>query len=82
VPLLYRILGDGTPPYKFSKAEVERSKSPVEGRSCANCMRWYMHVASSTGICDYVNGVWAAQEWCEHWTEPWDAARYREYQQR
>ena len=81
LPALYRLLGSGTPPYKFAKAEVRRASQPVEGRSCANCNRFYIHKTTGTGLCDWIDSPWEPQEWCEYWTAPWTKARYRAYQQ-
>ena len=80
LPALYRILGSGTPPYKFAKTDVKRSTTPVNDQSCANCNRYYTHNATGTGLCDWIDDVWEPEEWCEYWTKPWTKRAYRAYQ--
>ena len=72
--------GGGTPPGKFAKTEVAKTARPFDGRSCANCQRWYLHNATGTGICSWVDGTWQAEEWCEFWIEPMSRDRYVRYQ--
>lgn len=71
----------GTPPRKLSKDDVAWSDHPVDGKQCSGCMRWYLHPVTGTPICDSVRGVWPADAWCDRWSQPWNAARYRAYQE-
>ena len=84
-PLLYWLLGDGTPPYKFRKEEVQYGAPPpqVAGRqNCGNCVHAYVHLTSSTPICDLMRGVIAPQAWCNRWAPPMPAPQYVAYQER
>lgn len=86
LPLWARLLGDGTPPFKFHRDWLRWSEQPSGAQRCSNCNRWYQHAATQGGtdhgICDWVRGVWRADWWCEVWTEPWTRERYQEYQER
>ena len=70
----------GTPPYKMAREWIKWSKTPVAGRNCGNCQRFYVHAATGTGICDIVRGTWEAQNWCERWEKPTSSASYEAYQ--
>ena len=71
VPLLYRVLGSGTPPYKMSKEESEyTSESDVEGQTCGNCRFAYKKVVSERYICSQIRGDIQPPGWCRLWTAP------------
>jgi hypothetical protein len=82
VPSLWGwLLGpDGTPPYKFDREEIGWAQSPVGGRKCANCQRWYIHYVTNIGICDSVSGRWEGDWWCSRWTPPLNKEDYEDYQ--
>ncbi len=70
VPLLYWLLGDGTPPYKMSKEDSEYTEeSEVEEQTCANCQ--YIYQANGHGdqgfICSQIRGEIAPAGWCNRW---------------
>lgn len=71
---------DGTPPWKIDPADIEWTKHPVKGRQCSNCQRFYTHVASGTGLCDAVQGVWGPTWWCDRWEAPMPVDEYQAYQ--
>ena len=41
---------DGTPPYKMAKNDIVWTEHPVNGQSCANCQRYYIHFVTGIGI--------------------------------
>lgn len=82
-PLLYWLLGSGTPAYKFRKEEVQYGAPPpaLARQNCANCLHAYMHVTTNTAICDQVRGVIAPAAWCNRWAPPMPAPQYAAYQE-
>lgn len=67
-PLLYYILGDGTPPYKMSQEDSDYvDESDVEGQTCANCEYAYKKVAYDKHICSQIRGDIAPDGWCRLW---------------
>ena len=72
---------DGTPPYKFTQAEV--NYTDVSWRpdlNCGNCQRIYLHPPTSIYICSGIRGEIVPQGMCTIWEKPMSAARYRAYQ--
>ena len=68
IPLLYYLLGDGTPPSKMDKEDVSYTdKSTVKGQTCGNCQRAYQHVLSKEYICDWMGGEIVPPGWCSVW---------------
>jgi len=67
LPLLYWLLGDGTPPFKMSKAASQYGPSQVEGQRCANCRFAYQKVATGEVICSQVTGYIQLPLWCKLW---------------
>jgi hemerythrin len=65
-PLLYHLLGGGTPPYKMAKQDANyMEKSPVRGQSCGNCRFAYKKVIDDdTYICSQMQGDIRPKGWC------------------
>ena len=72
-PLLYRILGRGTPAFKMTKEDTEYTdKSTIPGKTCGNCE--YAYTATFTQgtpnervICSWVQGDIKKPGWCNRW---------------
>lgn len=68
VPLLYWLLGSGTPPYKMTREESDYvDVSPVPTQQCANCVFAYQHVTSGNFICSQIRGRISPPGWCRLW---------------
>jgi len=65
-PLLYWLLGSGTPPYKMEKADADYDVEPYEGQKCANCEFYYEGV-DGQGVCSQVRGDIGREHWCRLW---------------
>lgn len=65
-PLLYWLLGSGTPPYKMEKADADYDIEPYEGQKCGNCEFYYEGVDGG-GVCSQVRGDIKRQHWCRLW---------------
>lgn len=71
-PLLYWLLGSGTPEYKMSKGESDYTdRSEVEGQACGNCEFAYLKIANKKFICSQIRGHISPKGWCRLW-EPSD----------
>lgn len=73
-PLLYLILGSGTPPYKMSKEDSSYTdKSGSEEQTCGNCQFAYtksytlMEGQEPFHICSKIRGEIKLPGWCRHW---------------
>lgn len=67
-PLLYWLLGSGTPPYKDSREATEYTdKSEVEGQTCGNCSFMYFRTATQQFICSQIRGVIQPGGWSNRW---------------
>ena len=68
IPLLYWLLGSGTPPYKMSREESEYTdQSTVEGQTCANCEFAYKKVVRDQFICSQIRDDIQPKGWCKLW---------------
>ncbi len=68
VPLLYWLLGSGTPDYKMSKEDAEYvDQSEIDFQNCANCISAFQHVTSGEFICDQMEGEIQGEAWCKLW---------------
>jgi len=72
VPLLYYLLGSGTPPYKMDAVESAYQDEPkrvllIAEQNCANCSASYIHAKSGNWICDQISPFIAPQGWCRLW---------------
>ena len=66
-PLLYALLGSGTPPYKMSPGDAQYGTPPVRAQTCGNCVRAFQHVTSKAYICDQIRGPIEPGAWCRLW---------------
>lgn len=69
-PLLYYILGSGTPPYKMSRKDSEytdQAKNPET--TCANCEYAYQKVISEKYICSQIRDEIQPPGWCNQWVK-------------
>jgi len=67
-PLLYWLLGSGTPPYKMSPQESEYTdQSKVEGQTCQNCEYAYLKIANKKFICSQISDHIHPKGWCKLW---------------
>lgn len=54
-PLLYFLLGDGTPPYKMDPQDAWYADQPVLGQNCGNCPFSYQRVTTGRYICSQIS---------------------------
>lgn len=67
-PLLYHLLGSGTPPYKMDPAEADyKEKSEVKGEACGNCEFTYLKISNKKFICSQISGHITPAAWCRLW---------------
>jgi len=67
-PLLYWLLGSGTPPYKMSMEDSKYvDQSEVEGQYCKNCEYIYLKLANKQFICSQISGRVRPAGWCRLW---------------
>ena len=71
VPLLYWLLGSGTPPYKMNPADALYGAPPpaaqAMGQKCANCRFAWQNVKGRNYICSQIAGPIAPAAWCRLW---------------
>jgi hypothetical protein len=68
LPLLYWLLGEGTPPYKMSRIDSKYTVlSPVAGQNCANCIFTYLQPKRNVYICSQIAGTILPEAWCRLW---------------
>jgi hypothetical protein len=65
-PLIYWLLGTGTPEYKMSKEDAGYKQEPEGTMVCSNCQYWYVG-SDGEGVCSKVRG----QVWESHWCRLW-----------
>lgn len=69
-PLLFWLLGTGTPPYKEDKDEAmytDVASNPEH--ICANCIHAYLQILTNKLICDHLEGEIAYEGWCRWWED-------------
>lgn len=66
-PLLYWLLGDGTPPYKMAPADADYIEEGRGPELCANCAYAFQHVTSREYICSQISGPIQPRAWCRLW---------------
>lgn len=66
-PLLYYLLGEGTPDYKMSKEDAEYQEEPKGDQKCGNCEFAYKKVVRNQFICSKVEGDIKPEAWCKFW---------------
>lgn len=67
IPLLYWLLGSGTPPYKMSKKDSNYRDNPKGKQKCVNCSFIYHRIASDNYICSQISGKISPNGWCRLW---------------
>jgi len=73
LPLLYAILGSGTPPYKMSKNDSSYTDEAQGKDKCSNCEFAYKKVVRDRYICSQIRGPIKPEGWCRLWTPPRDS---------
>ena len=66
-PLLYYILGSGTPPYKMGKKESGYVDVSSGRQKCANCIFTFQNTLKKTYICSQIRGTIKLGGWCKLW---------------
>ena len=66
-PLLYYILGAGTPPYKMSKKESAYVDVSIGKENCSNCIFAFQNTIKKTYICSQIRGIIKLGGWCKLW---------------
>lgn len=69
-PLLYWLLGTGTPAYKADKQEAGYvDETNISTQYCANCIHMYHNVLTKKNICAYIEGEVEPRGWCKWWIQ-------------
>jgi len=66
-PLLYWLLGSGTPPYKMSKPDSNYKSYGVNGQNCGNCRFTFRRYVNDELICSQIRGNIKLSHWCRLW---------------
>jgi len=66
-PLLYWLLGSGTPPYKMSKDDSEYSDEADTDSQCGNCKFIYYGLETKNYICSQISGPIRKEGTCKLW---------------
>ena len=66
-PLLYYILGSGTPPYKMGKKESGYVDVSSGRQKCSNCIFTFQNTVKKTYICSQIRGTIKLGGWCKLW---------------
>lgn len=67
IPLLYWLLGTGTPAYKMSKQDSDYQDEPKGDQKCLNCEFIYHKLANDSYICSQIRGHVEVDGWCRLW---------------
>ena len=66
-PLLYWLLGSGTPPYKMTKKGSNYIGKPYRGQKCGNCRFTFQRYVNDELICSQIQGNIELEHWCRLW---------------
>lgn len=66
-PLLYWLLGTGTPAYKMSQEDANVKHEPQNGQKCGNCEYAYYPNDKDYIICSQVRDKFKENDWCKLW---------------
>lgn len=66
-PLLYWLLGSGTPPYKMSKKDSLYKGKSYRGQNCGNCRFTFMRWVNKELVCSQIEGNIKLEHWCKLW---------------
>lgn len=69
IPLLYWLLGTGTPAYKMSKVDAAYQSKPRGHQKCGNCEFAYKKLANDKFICSWMRGKIELDGWCRLWVK-------------
>lgn len=68
LPLLYWLLGSGTPEYKVDQSDARYTgSSPYPNARCANCEFFYYKPTAKAYICSWIEGDVKPAGWCQYW---------------
>jgi len=74
-PLLYYLLGSGTPPYKMTKKDSNYIGRTVNGQNCGNCRFTFQRYVNKEFICSQIEGNIELNHWCKLWVSGKTAKR-------
>ena len=66
-PLLYWLLGSGTPPYKMTKKDSNYKGKSYRGQNCGNCRYTFRRHVNDELICSQIRGNVELNHWCRLW---------------
>ena len=66
-PLLYYLLGSGTPPYKMTKKDSNYVGKTVNRMNCGNCRFTFQRHVNKEYICSQISGNVELDHWCRLW---------------
>jgi len=66
-PLLYYLLGQGTPAFKMSKEDSHYINRSSNKQKCGNCEFAYQKVVNEKFICSQIEGEIQPEAWCRLW---------------
>jgi len=66
-PLLYHLLGSGTPSYKMSKDDAEYTDRSEFKQNCSNCEFLYKKIKTGKFICSQIAGHVKPKGLCRLW---------------
>ena len=68
VPMLYSLLGSGTPPLKMSRQDAAyQDERHASKQQCDNCSSSYTNNVSQDSVCSQVSGEIEPGGWCRLW---------------
>lgn len=66
-PLLYWLLGSGTPPFKMSRIDSAYQDKPFGFQKCGSCRFAWQRVKTGQYICSQIAQEIAPEAWCRLW---------------
>jgi len=66
-PLLYHLLGQGTPAFKMSKEDANYTDKSPGKQTCSTCRFAYKKVIKDRIICSQIRGPIQLEGWCHLW---------------
>ncbi len=70
IPLLYWLLGSGTPPYKMAPGEAGYVNPSTGAQTCANCAHAWQNPSTGVLICAMIRDPIVPAAWCRFWAPP------------
>jgi len=69
IPMLYALIGSGTPPLKMSLEDAAYQPRPGPGgdQRCSNCSSAYQNLVTGDMICSQIEGEIEPDAWCRLW---------------